>query len=511
MKKELVNITILLIILFSTITRVQAQITPEAIKEVFDVRRGGQLTLDSDLGAINVKTSSLNKVEIVVTKEGKKLDRSVLKALNPRETLTAIDVADVLDDFKVTFEEMEGNVKIKGKFKTSKEDWLKKLLSFSLLKIHFEVTIPHRYSVNLNTSNDHIVIDGLIGGVKVQTSIGDLRIGDVKGNIWGRTSSSGNITLKGCQGNVDVETSIGDIDLGPVIGNVKAKTDSSGNITVTGCQGNADLTTSIGDINLCDVTGDVRANGGDIQIGNVGGEVIAQASSSGSVMLTDCRDNVDVKTSIGDVNLRNITGTVRASGGDIQISNVGGEVIAQASSNGSVMLTDCRDNVDVKASIGDINLTNITGSVKSKTGSSGNIQIANVGGVVQAEASIGDLNFSDVKGSVWGRTGSSGGITLNDCQGSVNVMTSIGNIRAEITNQPNRQWAMETSGNGEIFATLIVRIAVNIDAQTNRGNISNDFVVQGSKSQDSIKGTINGGGPLLKLRTSSGDISLRRK
>ena len=67
----------------------------------------------------------------------------------------------------------------------------------SLLKIHFEVTIPQRYSVNLNTSSNPISVPDLSGGVRAQTSIGDLRIGEVKGTVWGRTSSSGNITLKG--------------------------------------------------------------------------------------------------------------------------------------------------------------------------------------------------------------------------------------------------------------------------------------------------------------------------
>ena len=546
MKKELLNITVSLTILFSTIVVVHAQTAPKVVKEIFDVSPGGQLMIDSDLGSIDVKTSIPNKVEIVVTKETEKLDR-LLDPLKFQEPFTDIDVTELLNDFKFTFEQKGHNVHITGKFKTGREHLQKKLLLLSLLKIHFEVTIPHRYSVNLNTTNDGISVVDLAGGVRVQTS-GDLRIGEIKGPVWGRTSSSGNIILEGCQGNVDVQASIGDIDLGNVVGDVKAKTGSSGNITLKVCQGNVDLTTSIGDINLGDVAGYVRANGGDIQIGNVGGEVIAQASSSGNIILEGCQGNVDVqasigdidlgsvwgsvkattgssgrislkkcesnvevKASIGDVTLSNITGTVKARGGDIQISNVGGEVMAQASSSGDITLKGCQDNVDVQASIGDIDLTNITGTAKAKTGSSGTIQVTNVGGAVQAEASIGNLYFSDVKGSVWGRTGSSGNITLKNCQGGVDVMTSIGDIRAEVTSQLSRQWTVETSGSGEITAILSPQIAINIDAQTNRGSISSDFLVQGSEAKNSLKGTINGGGPLVKLRASSGNIRLQRK
>ena len=638
MKKELLKITVLLSILFSTITLVHAQTAPKVFTKTFDVKPGGELTLDSELGTIDVKTANLNKVEIVFTKKAEKLDPVLLKALELQEPFTEIDIAKALDDFKVTFKQNENNVHIDGKFKTGKEHWEKKLLLLSLLKIHFEVKIPHRYSVNLNTSRDGISVVDLIGSVKAQTSIGDLHIGEVKGTVWGRTSSSGNITLKGGQGNVDVETSIGDIDLGSIIGDVKAKTGSSGSITLKGCQGNVDIVTSIGDIKLGDVTGDVSAKGGDIEIGNVGGKVIARASSSGNITLKDCQGNVDVQASIGnidlgsvsgivkaktgssgsiilkkcesdvdvqasigDVNLKNITGTVKASGGDIEISNVkgmltarasssgnitlkdcqdnveveasigdidltnitgtvkaktggsgdisvntcqnnvevetsigdveltnitgtvnasggdieinnaGGAVTARASSSGNVTLKDCQDNVEVEASIGDIELTNVTGTVKAKTGGSGNIKVINIGGAVQAEASIGDLHYSDVKGAVWGKTGGSGNITLNLCQGGVNVITAIGDIRAEVTKQPTLKWTLETSGSGKITATLIPRLAIDIDAQTNRGSISSDFLVQGAKSKNSLKGKINGGGSLLKLRTSSGDIRLQKK
>ena len=639
MKKVLLNTTVLLIILISTVPIVQAQTTPQVIKRTFDVELGGELTLDSELGSIDVKTANLNKVKIVVTKKAEKVDKLLQEVLrSTQETFTDADVAEALEDFNVTFEEKEGDVNIIGKFKTGKNQWQKKLLLLSLLKIQFEVTIPHQYSVNLNTSSDPVSVPDLLGGVRVQTSIGDLRIGEVKGPVWGRTSSSGSITLKGCQGNVDLEASIGDIDLGNVVGDVKAKTGSSGNIILKGCQGNVDLTTSIGNIDLGDVTGTVKVIGGDIRIGNVGDEVIAQASSSGniiltscknsvdvqasigdidlgdvvgsvkvktgssgsitlkscksdvdvqasigdvnladitgtvkasggdiqisnvggwltaqatssgsitltdcknsvdvqasigdidltnitgtvkaktgssgSITLTDCKNSVDVQASIGDVNLTNISGTVKAYGGDIEISNVGGEVTAQATSSGEITLTDCKSNVDVKTSIGDIDLTNITGGVKAKTGGSGNIKVMNIGGAVEAQASIGDLHFNNVKGSVSAKTSGSGNITLNNCQSQVSAITSIGNIRAEVTRHPRHQWTLETSGSGEIIAILIPQISMDIDAQTNRGNISSAFFVQGAQSKNILKGKINGGGSLVKLRTSSGDIRLQKK
>ena len=636
MRKELLNIAILVSLLFCIIIAADAETIAQATQKNFDVQPGGHLTLTSHLGAIDVKINPRNQVGFAYTKSARANTNIAIPGLTKLE-LTKLK-QEALDDFEVTFTQEHSKIIIDGKFKTGKEYWQKKLLVLPLLEIRFDVTIPNRYSVNLNTSHDGISVVDLIGGVQAQTSIGDLRIGEIKGPVWGRTTSSGNVTLKRCKGNVDVETSIGDIDLGTVVGKVKAKTGSSGRITLEECQGNVDVKTAIGGITLGDVTGDVIANGGNIQIGTVGGQVIAKAfssgninlktcqgnvdveasigdidlgtvvgtvkaktgssgrislkkcesdvdvetsigdveltnitgtvnarggdiqisnvggmltaraSSSGHITLKDCRDNVDVKasignieltnitgtveaktgssgrirlntcknnvdveTSIGDVELTNITGTVNARGGDIQISSVGGAVTAQATSSGRVTLKDCRDNVDVKASIGNIELTNITGTAKVKTGSSGNIKVTNVNGAVQAEASIGNLQFSNVRGDVSGKTGSSGNITLNSCQGGVNVSTVIGDIHAEITRRPHRQSYLTTSGSGKIIVILRGRIGIDVDAQTNRGSISSDFVVQGTHSKNSLKGKINRGGTLLKLRTASGDIRLQKK
>ena len=88
---------------------------------------------------------------------------------------------------------------------------------------------------------------------------------------------------------------------------------------------------------------------------------------------------------------------------------------------------------------------------------------------------------------------------------------SSGDIRAEVTTQPQRPWILNTSENGEIDVTLHPDIEVDVDAQT-QGNISSDFSIQShSNVENMLKGQVNGGGPLLKLRADAGEIHLRRK
>ena len=86
------------------ITAAFAHDTPQDIRGNFRVKPGGTLTIDSEIGTINVQTADKNEVEVVVTREvEEKLDRIAQKALT---------------DFEVTFEQKNSDIRIEGKFKT---------------------------------------------------------------------------------------------------------------------------------------------------------------------------------------------------------------------------------------------------------------------------------------------------------------------------------------------------------------------------------------------------------
>ena len=149
-------------------------------------------------------------------------------------------------------------------------------------------------------------------------------------------------------------------------------------------------------------------------------------------------------------------------------------------------------------------------NVTLKTAAAGDIHVDNLIGTVSAEVLDGSLYLGKIQGVVSGKTGGSGNITLKGCQSSVDLTAALGNIRAEMTTQPQHPWTLHTSESGEIDVALHPDVAVNVDVQT-QGNISSDFSIQPHREVDSwVKGTINGGGPLLKLRAASGEIRLRR-
>jgi hypothetical protein len=66
-----------------------------------------------------------------------------------------------------------------------------------------------------------------------------------------------------------------------------------------------------------------------------------------------------------------------------------------------------------------------------------------------------------------------------------------------------------TTSGGSVTAYLANDIAVDLDASTSGGRVKSDFMVVGKIKKTSIKGTINGGGPDLKLKTSGGSVRIK--
>ena len=148
-------------------------------------------------------------------------------------------------------------------------------------------------------------------------------------------------------------------------------------------------------------------------------------------------------------------------------------------------------------------------NVTLKTASRGDIHVGDLIGSVRAEALGGDIYLGEIQDEVWGETGVSGDITLKGCQSSVTLTAAMGDIRAEMTTQPQHPWTLHASLGGAIDVTLDPHIAIDIDAQT-QGEILSDFSIQsqGDTKENRLKGTLNGGGPLLKLHSSAGEIRL---
>ena len=218
----------------------------DVIKKSFSAQKGGTLTIDSDMGSIEILTQ--NQEEVAV------------KIIQLVKTSSKHKAEKYLEDIKVNFSINEKDVTITLDYERGHSFWKK-----SLVKVKFLVTVPTIYNVDLKTSGGSISVTDLTGEVLAKTSGGSLKFGVIKGPVTGRTSG-GSIKLQGCEGIADVKTSGGSIRIGKVYGDITAKT-SGGSVTIEQARGTVLAHTSGGSINVNEVAGDIDAStsGGSVK------------------------------------------------------------------------------------------------------------------------------------------------------------------------------------------------------------------------------------------------------
>ncbi len=184
--------------------------------------------------------------------------------------------------------------------------------------------------------------------------------------------------------------------------------------------------------------------------------------------------NVELKTSGGDVTVDDLQGNVhaRTSGGDIVLGKIAGDVHAGTSG-------------------GDVRLAEGRGSVKLGT-SGGDIQVGRVVGPADLDTSGGDIRVDSV-------------------EGTLHADTSGGDVKATLTGPLKGDCRLGTSG-GKVTVAVEKSAAFDLDASTSGGDVSATGLTitidKGGVGRSRLAGKVNGGGPLLKLRTSGGNIRI---
>jgi Putative adhesin len=104
-----------------------------------------------------------------------------------------------------------------------------------------------------------------------------------------------------------------------------------------------------------------------------------------------------------------------------------------------------------------------------------------------------------------------GRIEVTRCAGSVDAATTNGSIQAELVRVTGKEPMRFETTNGRIEVSVPKDFAADVDASTTNGSIKSDLpVTTRSIDDNSLRGSINGGGTQLRLRTTNGGISIRR-
>lgn len=152
---------------------------------------------------------------------------------------------------------------------------------------------------------------------------------------------------------------------------------------------------------------------------------------------------------------------------------------------------------------GSITIRDVRGSVYAHT-SGGHIDAAELHGPAELYTSGGHIEVADATGDLDVRT-SGGGIQLEHIDGKVEARTSGGAIEAQLLG--NRGITLITAG-GSITLSLPTTVHGSLDAHTGGGRVSSTIPLTstGIASSNELRGTINGGGEPIFLRTSGGGI-----
>lgn len=200
--------------------------------------------------------------------------------------------------------------------------------------------------------------------------------------------------------------------------------------------------------------------------------------------------NLDLRTGGGAVSAKEITGevTVSTSGGKLKLAQLRGPLNAKTS-GGSIKLEDCQGNLGVKTSGGEIRSEAGSGTLDART-SGGSIVVRDFKGDTEVKTSGGQLSFTNIGGKVVGHTsgGSISAALASPLPGEVELISSAGSIDLTIPSDA----------------------ALTLEADARNGTVSNTLPVVATKvERDKLRGSMNGGGKSVILRSSVGSISLR--
>jgi hypothetical protein len=195
---------------------------------------------------------------------------------------------------------------------------------------------------------------------------------------------------------------------------------------------------------------------------------------------------------------------------DYEVTVPADTTVRTHSGSGDQMIEGTRGNADIQTGSGDVKLANLTGEIRLQTGS-GDVRAHEISGSVKGGAGSGDIEVEENgQGDVDLHTGS-GNINVRGIQGSFHAEAGSGDITGEGTQAGT--WEIHT-GSGNVHVRLPGSAAFDADISTSSGTITVnspiEMTVQGrvQEARRHIQGKVHGGGPLLSVRTGSGDVHI---
>ena len=263
-----------------------------------------------------------------------------------------------------------------------------------------------------------------------------------------------------------------------------------------------------------------HTGGGPIDVAGVGGQLDSE-TGGGPIRVDDVGGTVRAASGGGPIEIGTVGGDLRieTGGGDIRVRQVNGHVSAE-SGGGNISVERSNQGVEVQTGGGAITVNKSGGDVHADSGG-GDLDIGDSGGATVAETGGGEIRVNSSKGPVRAETGG-GNIVVHGIMRGVRAETGAGGIEVEFVSLPGgfESSQLETSvGNVRVLVPPALPMTIKAQVEVGHGqSIQTDFPEIRISSEPGYgptetyaQGNINGGGPVLKIEATSGNISIRKK
>jgi DUF4097 and DUF4098 domain-containing protein YvlB len=254
---------------------------------------------------------------------------------------------------------------------------------------------------------------------------------------------------------------------------------------------------------------------GNLDVADLAGSVYAE-TMAGRVNLDRIGGNVEIRSAGGAATLGRINGNTRcySGGGGIRAIRIGGEAQLETG-GGDITIGEVLGPVRAVTRAGGIRIEHAGAGVFAET-SGGPVSVLRAEGGVIARSVAGPIEIASAP-SAQARTGG-GSIRLSNISGPMRAFTDRGEVFAHLARGTAVSDSFLATGAGDIIVLLPSDMGVEVEAEIggtqSREAMSSDypglrFIARASSVF--ARGSLNGGGPGLRLRGAGGRIQIRRK
>lgn len=262
----------------------------------------------------------------------------------------------------------------------------------------------------------------------------------------------------------------------------------------------------------------LETGGGSLTLRSISGAVSGK-TGGGTIKLDDLAGPVSVATGGGDVVAGSLgsDAVIKAGSGSIRVENIlgGGKI----STGGGKVVVGSANGLAVINGAGSIDVKRCNGDLRASTGGGG-VTLGRVMGSVKVEAGAGSIRLAGATGLVEVSTGGGSVELFKLAQGAL-VDTGSGAVTVEFTGAPGSftDSSLHTAS-GDVLVFLPTNLPLDVHASSDMApgygikseldgiHISRQSGGYGPQSMWA-EGSLNGGGPALRVRTGMGHIDFR--